>query len=140
MRYLITGATGYFGGRLAPRRTDVGAGDVRCLVRDPDKLRDAPWAQDAEIVRGDVLDPESLRAACQEVDVLYFLVHSRWDTDFAATDRRAALLTAEAGVRRIVHLGGLHPEGALPSTWRHAPRWARSCSATACRPWCCRRR
>ena len=117
MRYLITGATGYIGGRLAPRLIDAGTGSVRCLVRDPDKLRDAPWAHRAEIVQGDLLDPESVRAACADVDVLYFLVHSLSDKDFAATDRRAALITAqaarEAGVKRIVYLGGLHPDGVL---------------------------
>jgi uncharacterized protein YbjT (DUF2867 family) len=117
VRYLITGATGYIGGRLGPRLIGAGTGSVRCLVRDPDKLRDAPWAHDAEIVQGDLLDLDSVRAACRDVDVLYFLVHSLSDKDFAATDRRAALITAqaarEAGVKRIVYLGGLHPDGAL---------------------------
>ena len=115
MRYLVTGATGYIGGRLAARLVD--AGSVRCLVRDPEKLRDVPWAQRAEIVSGDLLDPASIRAACEGVDVLYYLVHSLSDQEFAATDRRAALITAQAardaGVRRIVYLGGLHPDGPL---------------------------
>lgn len=123
MRYLITGGTGYIGGRLVSRLADAarenpgGGPQLRCLVRNPDKLRDVPWARDTEIVRGDLLDPDSVRAACADVDVLYFLVHSLSDPDFAATDRRAALITAqaarEAGVRRIVYLGGLHPDGAL---------------------------
>ena len=117
VRYLITGATGYIGGRLAPRLIESGSGTVRCLVRNPEKLRDAPWAHRAEVVQGDLLDPDSVRAACRDVDVVYFLVHSLSNKDFAATDRRAALLTAqaarEAGVRRIVYLGGLHPAGAL---------------------------
>jgi uncharacterized protein YbjT (DUF2867 family) len=117
VRYLVTGATGYIGGRLAPRLIDAGPGEVRCLARNPDKLRDAPWAHRAEIVRGDLLDPESVRAACEGVDVLYFLVHSLSDRGFATTDRRAALITAQAardaGVRRIVYLGGLHPDGPL---------------------------
>ncbi|MEQ3554956.1 SDR family oxidoreductase [Pseudonocardia nematodicida] len=128
MRYLLTGATGYIGGRLAPRLLGHGPTDeglspdpangpvrLRCLVRDPGKLADVPWAADAEIVRGDLLDPESVRAACRDVDVVYFLVHSLSDADFAATDRRAALILAEAardaGVQRIVYLGGLHPDG-----------------------------
>jgi uncharacterized protein YbjT (DUF2867 family) len=117
VRYLITGATGYIGGRLAPRLIEGGSGAVRCLVRNPDKLRDVPWAHGAEVVQGDLLDPESVGRACEGVDVLYFLVHSLSDRDFAAVDRRAALITAqaarEAGVRRIVYLGGLHPEGTL---------------------------
>ena len=123
VRYLITGATGYIGGRLAPRllgRTPDGDGPahpgarVRVLVRDPDKLRDVPWAADAEIVQGDLLDPDSVRRACAGVDVVYYLVHSLSESGFAATDRRAALIMAEAareaGVRRIVYLGGLHPD------------------------------
>ncbi|HEX2301535.1 MAG TPA: NAD(P)H-binding protein, partial [Pseudonocardiaceae bacterium] len=52
MRCLVTGATGYIGGRLAPRLLADGF-EVRCLVRTPDKLRDTPWAADAEIIRGD---------------------------------------------------------------------------------------
>jgi uncharacterized protein YbjT (DUF2867 family) len=118
VRYLITGATGYIGGRLAPRLIETGNGAVRCLVRNPDKLRDVPWADRAEVVQGDLLDPDSVRAACEGVDVVYFLVHSLSDSDFAALDRRAALITAqaarEAGVQRIVYLGGLHPETSPP--------------------------
>lgn len=127
MRYLITGATGYIGGRLAPRLLGrepgrpaaSGAPDdsdvrVRCLVRTPDKLRDVPWAAHAEIVQGDLLDADSVRRACEGVDVVYFLVHSLSESGFAATDRRAALILAEAareaGVTRIVYLGGLHPD------------------------------
>ena len=116
MRHLITGATGYVGGRLAPRLLAQGDA-VRCLVRDPAKLRDVPWARDAEVVRGDLLDEDAVRRACVGVDVVYFLVHSLVDRDFAAIDRRAATIVAEAardcGVRRIVYLGGLHPDGPL---------------------------
>lgn len=119
MRYLVTGATGYIGGRLAPRLLDHGDADtsVRCLVRDPGKLRDVPWAANAEIVQGDLLDPDAVRAACEGVDVVYFLVHSLSEHEFAATDRKVALILGqaarEAGVRRIVYLGGLHPDGPL---------------------------
>nr|WP_211178022.1 SDR family oxidoreductase [Pseudonocardia acidicola] len=117
---MITGATGYIGGRLAPRLLDAGPGSggeavsVRCLVRSPDKLRDVPWAERVEVVQGDLLDSDSVRRACDDVDVLYFLVHSLSESNFAAIDRKAALIVAqsarEAGVRRIVYLGGLHPE------------------------------
>jgi uncharacterized protein YbjT (DUF2867 family) len=118
VQHLITGATGYIGGRLAPRLLDEdGDGSVRCLVRDPAKLRDVPWARRAEVVRGDLLDADSVRRACEGVDVVYFLVHSLVEDDFAAIDRRAAKVVAEAardaGVRRIVYLGGLHPDGPL---------------------------
>ncbi|HEX2301366.1 MAG TPA: SDR family oxidoreductase [Pseudonocardiaceae bacterium] len=116
MRCLVTGATGYIGGRLAPRLLAAGFA-VRCLARSPAKLRDTAWAADAEIVRGDVTDEDSVRSAVRDVDVVYYLVHSLSERGFAATDRHAAMIVAqaarEAGVRRIVYLGGLHPDGEL---------------------------
>jgi uncharacterized protein YbjT (DUF2867 family) len=114
VRCVVTGATGYIGGRLAPRLAAEGH-EVRCVVRTPEKMRDVPWAQQVEIVRGDVLDEESMRAACRGADVLYYLVHSLSESGFAAVDRQAAMISAqaarEAGVSRIVYLGGMHPEG-----------------------------
>ena len=116
VRCVVTGATGYIGGRLAPRLVAEGH-QVRCVVRTPAKVKDIPWAQQGavEVVRGDVQDPEAMRSACEGADVLYYLVHSLSEAGFAAVDRRAALITAEAardaGVRRIVYLGGIHPEG-----------------------------
>ncbi|GHG07832.1 SDR family oxidoreductase [Streptomyces filamentosus] len=114
-RCLVTGASGYIGGRLVPELLDRGYA-VRCLARHPDRLRDFPWADRAETVRGDVTDAESLRPALDGVDVAYYLVHSMSSTpDFEATDRRAARTFAAAakaaGVRRIVYLGGLSPRG-----------------------------
>ncbi|SES42920.1 SDR family oxidoreductase [Lentzea albida] len=112
MRCLVTGATGYLGGRLVPRLLAEGH-EVRCLVRSPEKLRDVPWAADVEIVRGDVLG--DLDEAMRDIEVVHYLVHSLHDKDFADADRKAAENTARAaeraGVRRIVYLGGLHPEG-----------------------------
>lgn len=114
VRCLVTGATGYLGGRLAPRLLDQGYA-VRCLVRDPAKLRDVPWASRVEVTRGDVLDADPVQAACSDVDVVYYLVHSLRRRGFAGLDRRGAETVAhaarEAGVRRIVYLGGLHPDG-----------------------------
>ncbi|WP_114723902.1 SDR family oxidoreductase [Rhodococcus sp. AG1013] len=114
-RVLVTGATGYIGGRLAPRLLAAGY-DVRVLVRSPEKLRDVPWAKQVEIVRGDLGDPDSLTAATADMDVVYFLVHSMGtSTEFVETERIGASNLAAAakasGVRRIVYLGGLHPEG-----------------------------
>ncbi|MCX2948465.1 SDR family oxidoreductase [Lentzea sp. NEAU-D7] len=112
MRCLVTGATGYLGGRLVPRLLAEGH-EVRCLVRSPEKLRDVPWAADVQIVRGDVLD--DLDKAMRDVEVVHYLVHSLQSKDFADADRKAAENTARAaeraGVRRIVYLGGLHPAG-----------------------------
>jgi uncharacterized protein YbjT (DUF2867 family) len=111
---VVTGATGYIGGRLAPRLAAEGHA-VRCVVRNPGKVRDVPWAEQVEIVQGDVLDEESMRRACRGADVLYYLVHSLSEHGFAAVDRRAAMISAqaarEAGVSRIVYLGGMHPDG-----------------------------
>ncbi|APU15830.1 MULTISPECIES: SDR family oxidoreductase [Actinoalloteichus] len=115
MRILVTGATGYIGGRVVPALLDAGH-QVRCLVRDPAKLRDVPWAPAVDIVRGDLTAEEDVRSAVDGCDALYYLVHSLQSRGFAARDRRAALLTAqaarEAGLRRIVYLGGLHPDSA----------------------------
>ncbi|MFJ9663613.1 SDR family oxidoreductase [Streptomyces sp. NPDC101219] len=115
LRCLVTGASGYIGGRLVPELLAAGH-RVRCLARSPDKLRDHPWAGDAETVRGDVTDAASVAAALRDVDVAYYLVHALGSgSGFEDTDRRAARIFAEqahaAGVRRIVYLGGLTPMG-----------------------------
>jgi uncharacterized protein YbjT (DUF2867 family) len=111
VRILVTGATGYIGGRLVPALLAAGH-DVRCLARDPDKLSQDPWRDRVEVVRGDVLDAESLSAAFDGCDVAYYLVHSMdGGGDFRERDRRAAQTfrdaAAGAGVRRIIYLGGL---------------------------------
>jgi len=115
-RILVTGATGYIGGRLVPLLAEAGH-EVVCLARDPARLRDVPWAGSVEVVTGDVLDAASLRPALAGVDVVYYLVHSIGSgADFADVDRRAAgtlaAAAAEAGVQRIVYLGGLVPPAA----------------------------
>ena len=120
LRILVTGATGYIGGRLAPRLVAAGH-RVRVLARNPDKLRDVPWAGDVEVVRGDLGDPESLERACRDIDVVYYLVHSMGGRgEFLDAERRAAEHVASAArsadVGRIVYLGGLHPKSAELST------------------------
>ncbi|MEF3119479.1 SDR family oxidoreductase [Streptomyces chrestomyceticus] len=114
-RCLVTGASGYIGGRLVPELLAAGY-PVRCLARTPGKLRDHPWSEQVETVRGDVTDAESLTAALEGVGVAYYLVHALGSgKDFEDTDRRAARTFAEcarkAGVRRIVYLGGPVPRG-----------------------------
>jgi uncharacterized protein YbjT (DUF2867 family) len=112
MRSLVTGATGYIGGRLVPRLLAEGH-TVRCLSRSSGKLRDVPWAADVEIASGDLSDPGSLAGAFDGVDVAYYLVHSLGQPGFEAADRTAAqafaAAAAAAGVRRIVYLGGPDP-------------------------------
>lgn len=108
---LVTGATGYIGGRLVPRLLKEGH-RVRCLVRDPSRLEGRPWHDAVEIVRGDVLEPASLRTALDGVSVAYYLIHSMGagahfeDRDIAAARNFAAAAEA-AGAARIIYLGGL---------------------------------
>ncbi|QUX30339.1 SDR family oxidoreductase [Nocardiopsis akebiae] len=112
---LVTGATGYIGGRLVPELLAAGY-RVRCLARTPDKLRDQPWRDRVEVVRGDVVSGEGLAEAFAGIDTAYYLVHSMsGGRDFAGTDARAARNVAraarEAGTTRLVYLGGLAPHG-----------------------------
>lgn len=116
-RSLVTGATGYIGGHLAALLVERGE-NVRAMARTPDKLRDVPWRDQVEVVRGDLSDPESLVAAFDGVDVVYYLVHSMGTSkDFVRDEEESAhnvVAAAEkAGVRRVVYLSGLHPEGEL---------------------------
>lgn len=112
-RALVTGATGYIGGRLVPDLLDAGFA-VRVLARHPEKLRDRPWATRVDAVRGDASDPGAVADALRQVDVAYYLLHAlTGGRSFACEDRTMARVFAaaarEAGVRRIVYLGGLVP-------------------------------
>jgi len=113
MRCLVTGATGYVGGRLVGRLLEEGH-EVRCMTRDARRLRDLPWVSGVDVVEADALDADSLRPALQGVEVAYYLIHSiELGRQFEDTDRRAAATFAaaakEAGVGRLVYLGGLSP-------------------------------
>jgi len=113
---LVTGASGYVGGRLVRELENRGE-RLRCIARRPEFLRPKLGAG-IEIVRGDALDIQSLRAAVAGVDVAYYLIHSMGSRgDFEREDRQAAMNFAaaanEAGVRRIVYLGGLGHEPGL---------------------------
>ncbi|MBR9977062.1 MAG: SDR family oxidoreductase [Bacteroidetes bacterium] len=108
---LVTGATGYIGGRLVSRLLELGY-RVRCLVRDPGRLQGRPWRDAVEVVSGDVLDKESLEPAIRGADAAYYLVHSlAGGKDFHARDMTAARNFSEAaratGLQRIIFLGGL---------------------------------
>lgn len=114
MRVLVTGATGYIGGRLVPELLERGH-EVVCAARTPSKLDDRPWRDQVEVAEFDVFDPPSLDAAIAGCDAVYFLIHSMdGEDDFAARDRKAAAnvrgAAAAAGVERIVYLGGLGRE------------------------------
>ncbi|HWS59108.1 MAG TPA: SDR family oxidoreductase [Actinotalea sp.] len=110
----VTGVTGYVGGRLVPELLAAGH-RVRAVARAPGRLRDREWSGRIEAVEADAADLDAIRAALAGVDVAYYLIHSLGSgARFEARDRRSALTFAqaarEAGVGRIVYLGGLHPD------------------------------
>jgi uncharacterized protein YbjT (DUF2867 family)/uncharacterized protein YndB with AHSA1/START domain len=110
-KVLVTGATGYVGGRLVSKLLAAGF-DVRCLARDASRLEGRAW-EGVEIVQGDLLEPDTLPAALQGVEAAYYLVHSMaaGEAKFAERDRIAARNFAraarDAGIARIIYLGGL---------------------------------
>ena len=110
---LVTGATGYVGGRLIPELLSKGF-TVRVLARSPEKLRDTTWASEVEIVTGDATQVSAVTEALEGVDVAYYLLHSlQQGSQLEAAENSMAITFAEAsrsqGVKRIVYLGGLVP-------------------------------
>jgi uncharacterized protein YbjT (DUF2867 family) len=108
---LVTGATGYVGGRLVPRLLDAGY-RVRCLVRDPGRLQGRSWLKRVEVVSGDALSKGSLLDAMQDVSAAYYLIHGKQGgKDSASRDLQVARNFAEAArdanVGRIIYLGEL---------------------------------
>lgn len=117
MKVLVTGATGYIGGRLVPRLLDRGH-EVRVLVRDPARVAGRPWTDRVEVVRGDLLDTEATRRALEGMDAAYYLVHAMTSGgDFAAKDLTSArnVLASAGGLRRLIYLGGLLPSSGAVS-------------------------
>ena len=108
---LVTGATGYVGGRLVPRLLDAGH-RVRCLVRDPARLYGRPWHKRVEIVEGNAMERASLEAAFKGVHSAYYLIHgmqggkpnAEHDLQMARNFIAAA---DEQGVQRVIYLGEL---------------------------------
>jgi len=117
-RIAIAGATGYIGGRLAPRLLDSGYA-LRCLVRSPQKLDGRAWTADSrvEIRKVDLADPQSLTLELSGCDAAFYLVHSMMSAEgkYARCDLDLALAFAKAaqaaGLRRIIYLGGLGEMG-----------------------------
>jgi uncharacterized protein YbjT (DUF2867 family) len=117
---LVTGATGYIGGRLTPTLLELGH-HVRVLVRNPAKLQDVEWHDLVEMVTGDAEDEAAVRSAMQGVHTAFYLLHSigtgnHFDDTEERMARTFAAAAAQAGVRQIVYLGGLGGEDA---TSRH---------------------
>lgn len=112
---LVTGATGYLGGRLVPQLLAAGH-RVRVMIRDPERIRAATWVDEVEVACADATDEAAVGKAVDGVDVAYYLLHSintgndfaRTELDMATTFVRAC---ERAGVSRLVYLGGLTPRG-----------------------------
>jgi len=115
---LVTGASGYIGGRLVSQLLEAGH-HVRCLSRDPRKLESRSWTRHSSVsvVQGDVADGFSMRRAMTGCQVAYYLVHSMMSTgaEYRAADRKLAAsfahAAADSGVQRIIYLGGLGETG-----------------------------
>ena len=115
----VTGATGYIGGRLVPRLLDAGY-SVRCLVRSKRKLQDRPWSDNPNLLveEVDLSDAKALTEALQGCNAAYYLVHSMVSagSEYASRDLKLATTFAnsarQAGVSRLIYLGGLGETGA----------------------------
>jgi len=112
---LVTGATGYIGGRLVPELLDAGF-RVRCMSRSPERLRDYPWAARVETAAADAADRQAVGRALTGIEIAYYLVHAlgtgrRFEEADRTAARSFAAAAADAGVHRMVYLGGLAPAG-----------------------------
>ncbi|MDR9418544.1 SDR family oxidoreductase [Gracilimonas sp.] len=112
-KILVTGVTGYVGGRLVPELLKKEY-EVRVLTRDAERLDGRKWINEVEVVEGDVLKPETLPGVLENIDVAYYLIHSmsgKSNDDFHKRDMQAARNFRESaeqfGVKRIIYLGGL---------------------------------
>ena len=113
LKALVTGATGYVGGRLVTSLLDEGF-QVRVMARDPERLRDYPWIDKVEIVKADATDAPSLTPALDGIDIAYYMLHSLSEHDgFETIETVMATNFAEAAkaakIKRIVYLGGITP-------------------------------
>jgi uncharacterized protein YbjT (DUF2867 family) len=114
---LVTGATGYIGGRLV-RELLIAGYKVKVLARFPDRLRDMPWIDQVEVVSGDALDISDVNRAMQNVDVAYYLLHAlNQGPEFVDIETKMAQLFADSAknnnIQKIIYLGGLIPKQVL---------------------------
>lgn len=114
IKALVTGATGYVGGRLVTSLLEQGF-QVRVMARNPDKLRDYPWISKVEVVQGDAENKDTLVNCLNNIDVAYYMLHSLSEHEgFEIIETRMAENFGEvaknSGIKRIVYLGGIAPE------------------------------
>ena len=140
---LVTGATGYIGGRLVPELLAAGH-RVRVMTRSPGAAPRPPLGRPASRWSGRRGDAEPVAAACAGVDVVYYLVHALGSgPEFEETDRRTARVVAraarDAGGRpaRLPGRAGAPRPRSSRRTCARGPRWPRSCWPPGCRPSCC---
>ena len=110
---LVTGATGYIGGRLVRELLNAGY-KVRVFARFPDRLRDMPWIDQVEVISGDALESEYIDKAMKNVDVAYYLLHAlNKGPEFVDIETKMAHVFADSAkannVQKIIYLGGLIP-------------------------------
>lgn len=121
---LVTGVTGYIGGRLVPRLIEAGY-QVRCLVRDPARIQDRAWIKQVEVFKGDALVLEDLIKAMHGVSIAYYLIHGIQGGKINAerdlrVARNFAAAAEKAGVSRIIYLGELVDSAANLSPYLRA--------------------
>lgn len=112
-KVLVTGATGYVGGRLVTELLKQGY-QVRVLARGADRLASHSWIHQVEVVDGDAQSPEVLRQALDGIDVAYYLLHalmsaSNFEEEEQSVAKSFGEIAREKGVARIIYLGGLAP-------------------------------
>lgn len=113
MRILVTGATGYLGGRLVPRLLELGH-EVTVLVRDPSRIELRSWANRVRVIKADLIDRPLPEGSLDGMDAAYYLIHALdAGADFAHRDRKAVdhFIASAQGVKLVVYLGGLLPPG-----------------------------
>ncbi|MDO5628341.1 MAG: NAD(P)H-binding protein [Mobilicoccus sp.] len=112
MTVLVTGATGYVGGRLVPALLEAGH-EVRTTTSSPDREQ-LWWVDRVDTVVMDILDADDVASACEGIDAVYYLVHGMGGDDFAENDRTAAQNMVAAvqqhGIERVVYLSGIVPD------------------------------
>ena len=112
MHILVTGATGYIGGRLIPLLLEKGH-KIRVLVRDPKQISGRSWEKNVEIIKGSIQDIDTIEKCVAGVDAAYYFIHSMYGgRDFAERDKQYALSFAKAAknLKHVIYLGGLLPK------------------------------